>query len=190
MCQLSEASQDYLLRISRVAIQTHLVSGIEPFIPPPTEKERFQKRGAFVTLYHNKRLRGCVGYVQPVTPLFRVVTQCSVSAAVEDKRFPPLKLRELSAIEIELSVLSALQEVKNPLDIEIGRHGLLISHEAQQGLLLPQVAVEHGWKHEQFLEQTCRKAGLQIAVWRNGARLQRFTTTVFREKERRIASLT
>lgn len=101
-----------------------------------------------------------MGYVQSLTHLFRVGAECSVSAAVEDKRFTPLKLTELLEIEIELSILSALKEIKNPLDIEIGSRGLLISHDARRGLLLPKVAVEHGWKQEQFLQQTCRKADL------------------------------
>lgn len=186
MCPLNESAQDYLLRVSRSTIEAYLRSGVRPAPDPPSTEELLQKRGAFVTLYHQGRLCGCVGYVLPLTPLYRVVAECSVSAAVDDARFRPLKLMDLPDTEIELSILSGLDQVKSPSEIEIGTHGLLISQEFRRGLLLPQVAVDYGWTPEEFLEQTCRKAGLPLTAWKSGARIERFTAMVFRERENAI----
>ncbi len=185
MCQLNESHQNYLLRVSRSTLEAYLRSGIRPAPDPPSAEELLQKRGAFVTLYHQGRLRGCVGYVLPLIPLYRVVAECSVSAAVDDARFRALKLKDLPDTEIEISILSDLDEVKIPSDIEVGTHGLLISQESRRGLLLPKVAVEHGWTPEEFLEQTCRKAGLPLMAWRSGAQIEKFTAMVFREGEKR-----
>jgi len=81
-------------------------------------------------------------------------------------------------IRISISVLSPLQPT-SPDEIEIGRHGLVVSQGLQRGLLLPQVPVEHGWSRVTFLEQTCLKAGLPPDAWRNGARIEAFTAEVF-----------
>ena len=188
MCPLDDSAQAYLLQTARSTIEAYLRSGIRPVPDPPSTDELLQKKGAFVTLYHRGRLRGCVGYVLPLTPLYRVVAECAVSAAAEDTRFRPLELTDLPDTEIELSILSGLDEVKSPSEIEIGMHGLLISHESRRGLLLPKVAVEHGWTPEEFFEQTCRKAGLPLLAWKRGARIERFTAMVFREGGKRIPS--
>jgi AmmeMemoRadiSam system protein A len=170
MCQLSSAARDYLLKAARSTIAGYLRSGVRPAPDPPSARELLQKRGAFVTLYLRGRLRGCVGYVWALTPLYRAVAECAVSAAVEDGRFRPLNLTDLPDTEIELSVLSGLDEARSASDIQVGTHGLL-----------PKVAVEHGWTPEQFLEQTCLKAGLSLQAWKSGATVERFTATVFRE---------
>jgi uncharacterized protein (TIGR00296 family) len=85
-------------------------------------------------------------------------------------------------VQIEISVLSPLQEVEVLERIEIGVHGLIVNHEGRRGLLLPQVATEHGWNREQFLQQVCRKAGLPVDAWKAGARIESFTALVFRER--------
>lgn len=188
MSPLDDSAQNYLLQIARSAIEAYLRSGIRTVPDPPSADELLRKKGAFVTLYHRGRLRGCVGYVLPLTPLYRVVAECAVSAAVEDTRFRPLKLADLADTEIELSILSGLDEIKSPSEVEVGMHGLLISHESYRGLLLPKVAVDHGWTPEEFLEQTCRKAGLPLMVWKRGARIERFTAMVFREGGRKAPS--
>ena len=186
MYPLNDSARDYLLKAARSAIEARLRSGAEPVPDPPSTRELLQKRGAFVTLYLRGRLRGCVGYVWPLTPLYRAVAECAVSAAVEDARFRPLRLADLHDTEIELSVLSGLDRAGGASDILVGTHGLLISRGGRRGLLLPKVAVEHGWTPEQFLEQTCLKAGLSLQAWKNGATVERFTATVFREKGGRV----
>lgn len=137
-----------------------------------------EPRGVFTTLYLRKALRGCVGYPTPVVPLHRAVVETARAAAFEDPRFPPVTLAEGQNLTISLSVLSPLQAVSAE-SVEVGEHGLVISEGGCRGLLLPQVAVEHGWDRLRFLEQTCRKAGLALDAWRKGARIEVFTAEVF-----------
>jgi len=180
MFQLSDAAQTYLLKVARTTISVYLKSKTKPDIPLSPLLEVQQKRGVFVTLYRNEKLCGCVGYVHSLTPLVQGVAECVLSA-VEDNRFMQLKFSELSAVKIELSVLSEFEKIKFPSEIEIGRHGLIVSYGSSRGLLLPKVATENGWNQKKFLEETCYKAGLPLSVWKNGADLERFTALVFRE---------
>jgi AmmeMemoRadiSam system protein A len=120
----------------------------------------------FVTLHKNGSLRGCIGHVHPVMPLFRSVMENAVAASSRDPRFPPVTKEELSDISVEISVLSPLRKLKATDDIEIGRHGLLIRKGGRQGLLLPQVAVEYGWDREAFLKNLSLKAGLPGDEWK------------------------
>src|SRR5438874_6918584 len=180
MFQLSEASQAYLLKLSRQTLDEFLSFGRRP-TDLPTSEELLEKRGAFVTLASHGRLRGCIGYVVPLFSLYKTVIDCSISAATEDLRFEPLKLEELEEIEIEISVLSPLDEVKDIQQIDVGTHGLIVSQKGKRGLLLPQVPTEHGWDRERFLTETCRKAGLPLDAWKEGAKIEYFTAFVFRE---------
>lgn len=137
-----------------------------------------QPRGVFTTLYLNGNLRGCVGYPTPVLPLHRAVFETARAAASEDPRFRPVSLEEAPALQVSLSVLSLLCPIAAE-DVEIGRHGLVISYGGQKGLLLPQVPLEHGWDRTTFLDQTCLKAGLPADAWRAGAKIEAFTAEVF-----------
>jgi AmmeMemoRadiSam system protein A len=182
MFQLSKASQIYLLELSRKTIQEFLQFGRKPS-EAPAQAELLEKRGVFVTLESRGQLRGCIGYVSPLFPLYKAVINCSVSAATDDPRFQPLSLEELDETEIEISVLSSAEIVKNIEQIQVGPHGLMISHKGSRGLLLPQVAVEHGWDREEFLNETCRKAGLPLDAWKKEAVIESFTALVFRETD-------
>jgi AmmeMemoRadiSam system protein A len=113
--------------------------------------------------------------------------ECSIAAATEDPRFIPLTMEELPETDIEISVLSPIEEVKTIEDIQVGIHGLVIGHKGRRGLLLPQVPVEYGWDRKRFLEETCRKAGLPANAWQKGAKIESFTAFVFGEEERRLA---
>jgi AmmeMemoRadiSam system protein A len=124
-----------------------------------------------------------VGYVVPVTPLYRAVAETAVAAASEDTRFRPVTRQEASQLEVSLSVLSRLAPIAPEL-VEIGRHGLLVTLGGHRGLLLPQVPVEHQWDRITFLEQTCRKAGLPADAWKLGAKLEAFTAEVFGDESK------
>jgi AmmeMemoRadiSam system protein A len=137
-----------------------------------------EARGVFTTLYLHGSLRGCVGYAMPVLPLHSAVAETAKAAAFEDARFVPVSEAEASELEVSLSVLSPLFPIQ-AADVEVGRHGLVVSFGGYRGLLLPQVPVESGWDRETFLEQTCRKAGLPLDAWRKGAKLEAFTAEVF-----------
>ncbi len=115
---------------------------------------------AFVTLKKAGQLRGCIGYIEPHAPLIEAVADNAQSAALRDPRFAPVTPEELPDISIEVSALTPLEPVADVEEIEIGRHGLVISQGPNHGLLLPQVPVEWGWDREEFLEHTCLKAGL------------------------------
>jgi len=176
---LNERSQ--LLRLAHDAILSAL-EGREIPLDPPTP-HLGEPRGAFTSLYLRGELRGCVGYVFPVSPVYRAVADTARAAAFEDTRFHPVTLPEAPSLEIELSILSPPQTI--PVEaIEIGRHGLLISLAGHRGLLLPQVPAEHHWDRTTFLEQTCRKAGLPLDAWKNGATIEAFTAEVFGESTR------
>ena len=140
-----------------------------------------EPRGAFTSLYLSGELRGCVGFVLPLSSVYRTVADTARAAAFEDTRFGPVTLEDARDLEIELSILSSPQPIA-PETIEVGRHGLLISMAGRRGLLLPQVPVERHWDRLTFLEQTCHKAGLPSDAWRNGATIEAFTAEIFGEK--------
>ena len=181
MLPLTETDQQTLLRIAREALMGYLNLAEIPKFPDPGEALR-QPCGAFVTLRKGKNLRGCIGVTEGIKPLYITVGECAVWAALHDRRFPPVMKSEVKGLRLEISVLSPLMEIA-PQDIEVGRHGLIISRGDMRGLLLPQVPVEWNWDRERFLNETCRKAGLPPDAWRQGARIQAFTAQVFEETQ-------
>ena len=181
MFPLTESAQKELLTLARQFIRDFLLTGRKN-IQHSANPELQVRSGAFVTLHNGGKLRGCIGMVSPAEPLFETVQECAASAAAADPRFETVTLSELEQITIEISVLSPLEPVNDISRIEVGTHGLIISHHGRRGLLLPQVATEHQWDCEMFLEQTCRKAGLPLNAWRSGAEIMVFTAFVFGEK--------
>lgn len=177
--EFSAEERGLLLRLAHDSIRAALEdSEISLDSPIPHFADH---RGAFTSLYLRGELRGCVGYVLPSCPLYRAVAETARAAAFNDNRFPPVSREEAACLEIELSILSPPHPIKAE-EIEIGRHGLLISWRGHRGLLLPQVPVEHEWDRTAFLEQTCRKAGLPLDAWKKGAAVEAFTAEVFGEK--------
>ncbi|MBI4418059.1 MAG: AmmeMemoRadiSam system protein A [Ignavibacteriales bacterium] len=171
-----------LLRVARESIE----SVFRNTVPVMSEKHGrlTERRGVFVTLREGKELRGCIGYVEPRLPLVRAVAEVARKAAFEDPRFPSLDPDELPLTDIEISILSLLEEVRNVEEIEVGKHGLVLEAGMLKGLLLPHVPVEYGWDREQFLNHTALKAGLPPDAWQHDrARLFRFTTETFSETE-------
>jgi AmmeMemoRadiSam system protein A len=168
-----------LLRLAQDSILSALERRQIPLEPPTAHLT--EPRGAFTSLYLAGQLRGCVGYVLPVSSVYRAVADTARAAAFEDTRFPPVTLPEAHDLEIELSILSPPQSI-SPDAIEIGSHGLIITMAGHRGLLLPQVPVEHHWDRTMFLEQTCRKAGLPLDAWQKGATIEAFTAEVFGDK--------
>jgi AmmeMemoRadiSam system protein A len=176
--ELSEQQRNTLLDLAYQTIVQYLKTRDIPAVHPP-DPQLAQPAGAFVTLSWHGDLRGCVGHIVADMPLYQVVQQMAVSSAEYDMRFAPITLGEMSDIEVEISVLSPLERVENVAEIEIGKHGLLITKGGRRGLLLPQVASERGWGRETFLEALCDKAGLPPGSWKHGATLQRFSALIF-----------
>jgi AmmeMemoRadiSam system protein A len=180
MPSLSEADRQYLLALARRAI-VEAVSLQKSAGDIPRIGVFEEKRSVFVTLHARGRLRGCIGVVEAFEPLGESIPRCAVNAALRDPRFSPVRVEELPEIEIELSLLSPFEPIRSE-NIEIGKHGLLISQGPKRGLLLPQVAIEHKFSREQFLEETCRKAGLSANAWQEpGTNIFGFTCEVFSE---------
>ena len=180
---LMPSEQRWLLALARATIEARLqrreLPDASPAPGPLTER-----RGAFVTLTAAGELRGCIGHVVSVEPLWLSVRSNAVNAAFNDPRFPPVDVHELPGLTIEVSALSPLRPVAGPGDIRVGRDGLLIERGGSRGLLLPQVAERYAWTAEQFLDQTCHKAGLEGGCWRApGARISAFSAEVFSEGE-------
>jgi AmmeMemoRadiSam system protein A len=181
MSSLGTDAQQLLLGLARRAIEVWLTEHALPVVPQIALLQR--RQGAFVTLFRNGELRGCIGQVEPLDGLGEVIVWCAVAAATRDPRFPPLTLAELPQTEVEISLLSPPVPVR-PEELLVGRHGILVSRDGRHGLLLPQVAAERAWTAERFLSEACRKAGLAPQAWRDpGTQLYAFTAEVFRESE-------
>lgn len=152
----------------------------EPSPPVPAEIS-VQAFGVFVTLYCRGNLRGCLGSLDCADRIVESVARLAAAVTHEDPRFAPLGLDELEGTTIDLSVLTPPEIVVDHSTIEVGRHGLIVEHRGRKGLLLPQVAPEHGWDRDTFLGHTCLKAGLPRQAWQNGATVFLFEAEVFGE---------
>ncbi len=188
----------FLVKLSRKAVKSFLKAGVK-ISPPKIIPEKFKEKfGVFVTIERlshigpkvYKELRGCIGFPYPIKSLIEATIDSAISAAVEDPRFPPMKLDELSNVIFEVSILSPPEEVvvKNrkdlPKDIVIGRDGLIVEYGWYRGLLLPQVPVEYKWDTETFLAETCMKAGLPPDSWLiDDVKIYRFKARIFTEIE-------
>jgi uncharacterized protein (TIGR00296 family) len=177
-----------LVKLARRTIEDYVRTEKKPPAPKVGVKLR-ERRGVFVTLTKHGELRGCIGHPLPTLPLIEAVVDSAVSAAVQDPRFLPVTQDELPDIRIEVSVLTPpeLIKVKDPRDylkhVEVGKHGLIVECAGCAGLLLPQVPTEWGWDVEEFLSQTCMKAGLMPDYWlREDTRISKFSAQIFAEE--------
>jgi AmmeMemoRadiSam system protein A len=177
---LSQEEKDELLRIARTSVETAVREGKPYQCPAPKLSALASDRAVFVTLTKRGDLRGCIGYVHAMKPLYLAVSDVAAMAALQDSRFLPVSAGELGELNYEISVLSPLRHVQDVSLIRVGLHGLLIRKGDTQGLLLPQVATEYNWDRLTFLQQACRKAGLPADAWRDSdTDIFVFTAVVF-----------
>jgi hypothetical protein len=178
--KLSHREKTLLLEIARNAITSHLECGT---VPGQEEAEPLlkEKRGCFVCIKIDGKLRGCIGNFDSDRPLYQLVGEMAVSAATKDPRFYPLRKDELKDSSLEISVLTPLRKIASIEEIEVGKHGLYIEKNVARGVLLPQVASEYGWDRETFLAQTSIKAGMPAEAWKEGADIYIFGAEVFNE---------
>jgi hypothetical protein len=168
---ISEENGQYLVKVAKEAVLTQLEKNHRMLIPEDCPEELKEDLGVFVTLNKKHRLRGCIGYPEPVKSLIESTIDVAIAAAFEDPRFPELTKDEYDDLEFEVTVLTQpeLIEVAHPKqyfdEIEIGRDGLIIQKGYARGLLLPQVAPENGFDVETFLDHTCMKAGISADSW-------------------------
>jgi uncharacterized protein len=178
---LTRESQQQLLRIAHDAFEARVRR-----LPAPGRDAAAAAfcQPAFVTILCKGELRGCLGRLAPEMSLPDLVSHLAQEVADSDPRFDPVRPEELNDIRLEISVLTPEREIRAASEIEIGRHGLIVEKGSRRGLLLPQVATEHGWDRDTFVAQACLKAGLAADAWRHGARLFVFEAQVFGESER------
>ncbi len=187
---LTKQEGELAVRLARKAIGECLKEG-KKTSPDNLPKVFKEKRGVFVTLNKKKdrkELCGCIGRPYPILPLGEAIIVSAINAARDDPRFNPVKPEEIDDLIIEVTILTIPKRIKAkpkdlPDEIVIGRDGLIVATGACSGLLLPQVAVEHGFDCTEFLCQTCMKAGLMPDAWLNGADVYSFEGQIFEEKE-------
>ena len=178
--RITGSDKEALLELAERAI-------VEKINPPPQVPDRDLeltgtlqfKCGAFVSVYIDSKLRGCIGTFSEEEALYKTVERMAVSAAAFDSRFPPVQAHELSGLMLEISVLSPRQRIYDPSEIIIGRHGIFIQLDSSRGTLLPQVAVHQNWSVEEYLGNCSKyKAGLGWNGWKD-AELYTFEAIIF-----------
>lgn len=180
---LSIDDKELLLKIARTTIESVVLGAKVPEFQV-TSENLLQDRGAFVTITKNGALRGCIGYIVGVKPLYQAVREVAESAALRDPRFEPVQPSELPDLKIEISALSVPRPIHNVEEITVGVHGIIIRKGYRQGLLLPQVATEYDWDRITFLEHTCRKAGLPMNAWQDeDTEIEIFSAEIFGEND-------
>jgi len=177
---LNETEQKRLLEIAKQAVEIYVKEGKILEIDEKNSNLNKQQ-GAFVTLKEDDELRGCIGIFESSEPLYRVVIEMAISAAVNDPRFNPVGKSELNNLEYEISVLSPLRKVNLWKEIEIGKHGVEIRQGNKSGVFLPQVATENNWDLDTFMSVLCtQKAGLPSDCWKDPkTEIYVFTAQVF-----------
>jgi AmmeMemoRadiSam system protein A len=177
------ASQKRLIEIARRTLETVVRGRARAIMPDGDPYLEHCRHGAFVTLFNQDELRGCIGTCTPSKNLRETVVEMTEAASRCDPRMQPVRAEELERIHIDISVLSALSAAAEPMSLTVGRHGLHIANGPKRALLLPQVAVEHGWDMLTFLEQTCVKAELPKDAWGwTGTVVSGFTALIIEEE--------
>jgi len=179
---LTDEDKRVLLALARQRLKEHL-DRQEPSDIPVDSDALLEHRATFVTWRTSTgELRGCIGEVIAQRPLVESVARMAVASGTQDPRFPPITARELPHLTLEISALTPMEAI-NPNDVEVGRHGLMISKGYSSGLLLPQVPAEQGWDREEFLRGLCHKAGLPSNTWQEpDAQLRSFEAEVWGEE--------
>jgi len=191
--ELSLEEGKILIKLARNAVKEYLETEKTVEVPENIPRKLFKRCGVFVTINSlkkgEKKLRGCIGYPDPTSPLVDAVIDSAINAATRDPRFYPLSLNDLNKVVFEVSVLTPpeLVEVGNPKEyltkIKVGEDGLIVEKSGYKGLLLPQVPVDWEWCEEEFLCQCCVKAGLPADCWLiKGAKIYKFQAIIFEEE--------
>ncbi|KMQ50120.1 AMMECR1 domain protein [Chitinispirillum alkaliphilum] len=168
---LDSQTKHQLLKLARNSIESAVKKTEFAFTAQNSEILN-RKSGCFITLTKAGNLRGCIGCIEPVKPLFTSVKEYAVKAAMQDPRFPSLCAQELTDVEIEISVLTPLREVKFTTSeelleqIEVGVDGVVLKKGFNEATFLPQV-----WKQlpdkEKFLTQLSLKGNMGSDGWKD-----------------------
>jgi AmmeMemoRadiSam system protein A len=178
MALIRPSDRDRLLLLARASLEARVHGRVLPAVETDLN---LPATGVFVTIRCDQALRGCLGTLDPRERLGDAVRRLAAAVSRDDSRFDPVAVHELAMIVIDLSVLTTPLPVDDISDILVGRDGLIVQRGTRKGLLLPQVALEHGWDRETFVAQTCVKAGLPPDAWMRGVEILRFEAEVFGE---------
>lgn len=181
---LCKAEKQKLLEISRESLFHYLNPGKRP---KSIEKDLSESlkiiTGAFVSIYVDKKLRGCIGNLSSDLPLYMLIEQMTISAASQDSRFKSIKSGELDNLEIEISVLTPMKRIYDISEFELGRHGIYIKDGYHSGTFLPQVADNSNWTKEEFLGHCSKdKARIGWDGWKT-AELYTYEAIIIKEKQ-------
>jgi len=181
---LDQSQGAWAVSHARSVVESAVQETPKPGVPADLDTVFDVERGAFVTLRKGGELRGCIGRPRPKQPAIEALRVAAIGAATDDPRFPPVTPGELNEITVEVSILTPPRELENPdpEGVTVGKDGLIVERNGRSGLLLPQVPVEQDWDANTFLEQTCRKAGLDGEYWEDPETdVRRFSAQVFTE---------
>ncbi len=187
--QISNEDGEILVKTARRIVTEYLNSRTKAKLDEKFVTNFSFNSGAFVTLNNQMGLRGCVGFPLPDKKLYNALVDAAIASATEDPRFPSVNSQELEEITFEVTVLTPPEVIhvsdttEYPSQIKVGRDGLIVRHGSTSGLLLPQVPIEYRWTEEEFLSNTCEKAGLTKDCWRDKeTQVQKFEGIVFKEE--------
>jgi hypothetical protein len=191
--EVDNSEGETLVKLARNAVREYLKTRKLIKAPTNTPPKLMERCGVFVTInklsHGEKKLRGCIGYPYPVSPLADTVIDSAMNAATQDPRFKPLSDDELSQVVFEVSILTPPEPIETakpqeyPAKIKVGEHGLIVEKDWKKGLLLPQVPVEWNWREEEFLCQCCMKAGLPPDSWlEKDTKIYKFKAIIFEEE--------
>lgn len=175
---ISKDNKNKLLTIAHNAILKHL--GLNDALGSIENLDDLKQfNSAFVSTYVDGKLRGCIGQFSSERELPDLIASLAVTSAFNDDRFPPLTVKELNNLSIEISVLTPMRRIDCIEDIELGKHGVHLEKDGKKGTFLPQVAIKTGWNLENFLGHLARdKAHIGWEGWRK-AELSVFEAIVF-----------
>ena len=170
---LTKEQKEILLELARNTIANDLALE-EPKFSDKDFKDKifYEKRGVFVTLEIYGNLRGCIGNIEPVYPLFEAIKRNAHEAAFEDPRFDVLTADEFPVITIEISILTVPKKLEftTPDDLirklKPGTDGVILGKGFFRATYLPQVWDEIK-EPEFFLSSLAMKAGLDPDIWKN-----------------------
>ena len=159
---LNSSEKKELRKIAQLALETAVLENkrveIDESKMSPKLKEHL---GAFVTLYFNSNLKGCIGRFEPEQELFEVVIDMAIAASRHDSRFSPVNTKELQNIQLEISVLTPRKKVTSIDEIEVGKHGIYVKYGVKSGTYLPHVATDMNWSKKDYFQSCCEdKAGI------------------------------
>ncbi len=188
--EFGRGEEKALMDIARNTMELYVRNGTV-YEPPVEIIEKYPRlmytKAAFVSLDKNGSLRGSIGHLVPLMPLYRSVRDNAINAATRDSRFSPVQPEELDDIRITVSVLDLphLIETDSPENyakmIRPFTDGVTISYKGRHSTYLPQV-----WdilpEPNLFLSQLCLKQGSPQNCWlEKDARLYTYTAQVIYE---------